>query len=245
MGYKYLIRLDDACPTMNVEKWARVEDILNKYNICPMVGIIPDNKNPHEEVCPPDPMFWGKARAWENKGWTIALHGYDHCYISDNAGINPLWKRSEFAGLPLEVQREKIRKGVAILKENGLNPKFFFAPSHTYDNNTLRALELESQIRVISDTIGFHPYKDGSFIFIPVLGGHCKERKMAGEWTFCLHPNTMSDSNIDALDVFLSTHKDSFVSFSSLDLKGVEEKDLRSRVFSWLYFTYRKFRKVK
>jgi len=68
--------------------------------------------------------------------------------------LNPLWTRSEFAGLKLEEQKEKIKKGLSIMKENGVEPGYFFAPSHTYDSNTLNALESESNIRIISDTIG-------------------------------------------------------------------------------------------
>lgn len=243
----YLIRLDDACPTMDYAKWGRVENILDKYNIRPMVGIIPDNKNPHEDVCPPDSNFWGKVKTWEDKGWAIALHGYDHCYISDNGleGLNPLWSRSEFAGLPLEEQRVKIKKGVAILREHGINPKYFFAPSHTYDKNTLIALQEESNIRIVSDTIGCHPYKNGDFTFIPVLGGKCSKRYLPGEWTFCLHPNNMTEEAFADLESFVSHHSSEFLSFSTLLDNPVKKKDIASRLLSWFYFSYRKLRSVK
>ena len=33
---KYLIRLDDACPTMDAQKWSRIEDILNRGGVKPM-----------------------------------------------------------------------------------------------------------------------------------------------------------------------------------------------------------------
>ena len=39
-------------------------------------------------------------------------------------------KRSEFAGISLEQQKEKIRSGVKIFRENGHDPQVFFAPSH-------------------------------------------------------------------------------------------------------------------
>ena len=42
---KFILRLDDAAPTMNKEKWDKIEKILDKYNIKPIVGIIPDNKD--------------------------------------------------------------------------------------------------------------------------------------------------------------------------------------------------------
>ena len=45
MTAKYLIRLDDAHPCMNHEKWVRVESICLKYNVKPIIAVIPDNKD--------------------------------------------------------------------------------------------------------------------------------------------------------------------------------------------------------
>ncbi len=73
--------------------------------------------------------------------------------------------RSEFAGLALEEQREKVRKGVAVFQEHGIVPRVFFAPGHTFDRNTLKALALESDIRVICDTIAKDVYyQDGFYL---------------------------------------------------------------------------------
>lgn len=123
-GGGYLIRLDDACPTMDARKWQRMEDMLDAYGVKPMVGVIPASKDPKQQIDAADAEFWTKVKAWEKKGWAIALHGYDHCFISDAGmkGLNPLWERSEFAGVPLEQQKEKISKGVAILRANGIDP---------------------------------------------------------------------------------------------------------------------------
>ncbi len=107
----YLLRLDDACPQMDKAKWQRVEDILDKYTIKPLVGIIPNNEDPQTCIDSFDVGFTEKARRWQEKGWGIALHGYNHVCGSTDAGINPLWNRSEFAGLPLEEQKIKIREG--------------------------------------------------------------------------------------------------------------------------------------
>ncbi|MCF0212777.1 MAG: DUF2334 domain-containing protein [Bacteroidales bacterium] len=245
MRNKYLIRLDDACPTMDAPRWKRVEDILDRYGVRPMVGIIPANNDPQQRIDADDLSFWEKALAWERKGWAIALHGYDHCYISDKGmeGLNPLWPRSEFAGVPLEQQKEKIRKGVAVLKSHGLAPKYFFAPSHTYDENTLVALREESDIRIVSDTIATKPYRRGDFVFIPQLGGHCEAMRIPGIWTFCLHPSTMTDDGLKALDTFLQKHKDEFVAFQELDLSHLKGKSLPSRLLSYAYFTRRKFKR--
>ena len=169
MSNKYLIRLDDACPTMDQAKWQRMFDILDQYGVRPMVGIIPHNEDPKQEIDAPDEEFWNKAKLWQQKGYAIALHGYNHCYISDQGlkGLNPLWSRSEFAGVPYDVQKQKIRDGFKILLSNGVKPKYFFAPSHTFDENTLKALKECTDIRIISDTIATKPYKRGDFVFLP------------------------------------------------------------------------------
>lgn len=245
MNKKYLIRLDDACPTMNYNNWQRIFDMLDCYNVRPMVGIIPHNEDLKQLIDEPDSAFWSKARMWQDKGYAIALHGYNHCYISKESGINPLWKRSEFAGVPYDVQSQKIKDGYALLKENGLNPKYFFAPSHTFDENTLKALKEHTDIRIISDTIATKPYLMDDFVIIPQLGGHCTEMKIPGIWTFCLHPSMMSDTDFENTDKFLRNHKDEFIGFDDIDLSKVRGKDIFSRLLSWVYFTQRKLRGIK
>lgn len=38
---KYILRLDDAAERMDIVKWNRMEVLLDKYNIKPLVGVIP------------------------------------------------------------------------------------------------------------------------------------------------------------------------------------------------------------
>ncbi len=244
---KYLIRLDDACPTMDRKKWDRMESILDKFSIKPMVGIVPNNRDENLMVDKEDVKFWDKVHNWAGKGWAIALHGYDHCYISDKgmSGINPMWSRSEFAGVSLEKQKEKIHNGVSILKEHGIDAKYFFAPSHTFDDNTLTALKEKSDIRIISDTIATKPYKKGEFVIIPQLGGHCTKMFIPGYWNFCLHPNLMTEENFIQTESFIKENEASFIDFDELCLNGLKGKDLFSRFLSWLYFTQRKIRGIK
>lgn len=244
MKQQYLIRLDDACPTMDASKWGRMEDLLDNYGVKPMVGVIPHNEDPKQLIDSEDNGFWNKVNKWGEKGWTIALHGYNHCYSSNGGmkGINPMWSRSEFAGLSLEKQREKIREGVAIMKDAGVEPKYFFAPSHTFDDNTLVALKEESEIRIISDTIGRYPYKKDGFLFIPQIAGHCVKMPMSGIYTFCFHPNTMSDVSFQQLELFLSNNINDFISFDQINLNWYGEKKIIDKILSQMFFLYRKMR---
>ncbi len=245
MKRQYLIRLDDACPTMDHAKWQRMEDILDRYVIKPMVGVIPHNEDAQQKIDAEDYTFWRKVKQWESKGWAIALHGYNHSYSSQEGlkGLNPFWKFSEFAGLSLDLQREKIRKGVEIMRENNIYPNYFFAPSHTFDENTLNALREESEIRIVSDTLAIKPYKFKDFVFIPQFGGHCRNMILPGLYTFCFHPNTMSNADFEKTDNFLQSYHKMFTSFEALNLDGVKCKSLFDRLLSFGYFAMRRLKK--
>ena len=186
---QYILRLDDASDYMDVKKWQRMEELLDQYGIKPLVGVIPDNLDSSlTDTYEQDPEFWDKTARWKEKGWELALHGCYHKYTTKEGGINPVNQRSEFAGVPLDRQKEMIRHGVDVLKGHDIEPKVFFAPSHTFDENTLVALKEESDIRIISDTIANDVYFENNFYFIPQQSGRVRKLpfKMV---TFCYHPN--------------------------------------------------------
>ena len=237
----YLFRLDDACPTLEKEKWSKVEEVFDKHDVKPMVGIVPNCKDDNLMKDDDDPHFWEKALDWQKKGWAIALHGYDHCYISDKGydGLNPLWRRSEFAGVTLDVQKKKIRDGVAVLKEKGLDVKYFFAPSHTFDENTLTALREESDIRIISDMYTLMPYRESDFVYIPCQIGHPQKMSLPGMFTICLHPNMMKESDFTRLEAFIKKKKKKVIAFDEIDISRVGKKRIIDRLVSWAYYKMR------
>ena len=237
----YLIRLDDASEYMNIQKWTRMEDILDKYNIKPIVGIIPNNED--KELIndySKNLEFWEKAEEWKKKGWEIALHGFNHVCSTNDGGINPVNNRSEFAGVNIEVQRQKIRDGIKIFKSKKLNPKVFFAPSHTFDMNTLEALKRESEIRIISDTIANDVYKSDEFYFIPQQSGHVQKLPFRVV-TFCYHPNNMSESDFNILECFIKKHKKNFGDFQNISLKD-RKISFIDFILRKIYFLLRKFK---
>lgn len=244
---KYLLRLDDACPYMDRVKWKRMEDMLDKYSIKPLVGIIPANADPKTMIEPEDPKFWDKAHLWEKKGWRVALHGYDHVCISEGGmkGLNPFWKRSEFSGLPLEQQRKKIRQGYDVLKEKGFSPVFFFSPSHTFDKNTVQAIKEETPIRIISDMVALKPYWFGDFLVIPQFSGHCVGMKLEGIYTFCFHPNSMTDRQFLELEKFLKNNQKHFIEFGDIVSRKWDSIRLSDKLFRWLFFSYRRLKKLQ
>lgn len=236
----YLIRLDDASDHMHVENWNRIEKLLDRNGVKPLVGVIPANRDPMLLEFSEDPGFWEKAQAWQDKGWRIALHGYEHVYSTKCAGINPVHNHSEFAGHTLEVQREKIREGMRILKEKGLNPTVFFAPSHTFDDNTIEALRMESDIRTISDTVANDVYCRNGFTFIPQQAG--KVRKLPFKLTtICLHPNYTTDAELEEIEAFLKAYSARFVDPNEIGL-ATRHRSLLDRFYEIAYFMKRKLR---
>ena len=232
MKTKYILSLDDACERMDSEKWSRIETILDEYNIKPLVGVIPNCEDHAMKHFSFDVMFWDKVSRWTKKGWTIAMHGYNHVYSTNSGGINPVNRRSEFAGEPIDVQEKKIKKGVSIFKIHGIEPLVFFPPSHTFDENTLIALEKESSIRHISDTVAFSPYFFHNFTFVPLQSG--RVRKLPFKIvTFCYHPNTMKDEDFATLERFLDRKHLQFISFPLEHAK--RKKNLFDKILSSFY----------
>jgi predicted deacetylase len=237
---KYIIRLDDACPTMDYDKWSKIFDILDKYNVKPIIAVIPNNEDKNFIINKYDNNFWNKVKIWENKGYYISMHGYNHKYISNSGGLVPMNKQSEFAGVNIEIQRDKIRKGWNIFKQNGILPKIWVAPSHTFDKNTLQVLKEETNIKIISDGVAFYPYNKYGFFWIPQQLWWYKEEKN-GVWTICLHPNNMNYKQIESLEKFIKNNEEKF----KMDLNYLikQYNNRKNSILDKLYYNFFFFRR--
>lgn len=238
---RYILRLDDASPYRDIRNWDRIEAMLDQFGVRPIVGIIPDNQDPSFRCYARDERFWDRAQNWQAKHWGMAMHGCDHLYISDCGGINPVNARSEFAGLPLGQQEAKIEKGLAILTRQGITPEVFFAPGHTFDDNTLLALKNRSQIRIISDTVATEIYFRDGFYFIPQQAGAVRNLPLKTV-TFCYHPDTMTEAAFHELQRFLQMHGNRFVALSDLVLQP-RRMTLLDRGLAWAYIHLRDYLK--
>lgn len=235
---KYILRLDDASDYMDLDQWNRMATLLNEYNIKPMIGIIPQNRDESlVNAYSRNPDFWAWVKLRMNDGWSIAMHGFEHCFVTQNGGIHPVNLYSEFAGLSYEEQCEKIKRGYSILEEHGIYPNIFFAPAHTFDNNTLRAIKNWTPIRIISDTIAYDVYKDGEFFFIPQQSGKARSLPFPLV-TFCYHPNTMTDRSFEELQGFLARYASRFISVDKRILKN-RKMNFLDRILRKLYFIRR------
>ena len=217
MKAKYIVRLDDACPQMNHENWHRMEELLDKYQVKPLVGVIPDNHDP-EFTWPEDERFWERARNWQDKGWTIAQHGCRHLYLPE--AKRRYFQKShslhtEWAGVDSEVQKEMMREGYNLLRAHGLFPTGFFAPAHTFDANTVIACEMIPELKFISDGYGLMPYRKAGMTFLPSICDGPFLMKVSGIFTFVVHPSVMTTCAFMRWDKFLKQAADDVITVSA------------------------------
>jgi predicted deacetylase len=193
---RYLIRFDDICPTMNWAAWEVIESLLTRHGVRPILAVVPDNQDPKLIVDQPRADFWEQVRRWQAKGYTIALHGYQHVYVNQNPGMLKLNPQSEFAGLPRTEQQAKLRRALAIFADHEIRAEAWVAPSHSFDLNTVDILR-ELGLMVISDGLWPRPFTEASgMTWVPQqLWGF--RAAPGGVWTICNHHNTWSELRLN------------------------------------------------
>jgi predicted deacetylase len=218
----YLIRFDDVCPSMNWKAWEKIEKLLIKYSIKPILAVVPDNRDPALNVDTVNTDFWCRVKEWQARGYTIALHGHNHVYVNKNSGLLRLNARSEFAGLDRSSQTKKIDSALRIFSNYGVSADAWVAPSHSFDAITLDVLR-EFGITIVSDGLSRWPYRDSKGTFwIPQQIWEFGPQK-EGVWTVCYHHNSWSDERIMRFDGLLDTYGNKIISVKEV-LKRYAER---------------------
>jgi predicted deacetylase len=225
-------------------KWRAIEELLDDFGIKPIVAVVPDNRDPGLTVDSTDPNFWAKVRGWQAKGWSIAMHGYQHLmHHTKSKLVLPYYERSEFAGLPYEHQAEKIRNSWEIFLSQDVAPTIWVAPAHCFDRITLKAIRDETTIRIVSDGIARDQYFDDGFFWIPQQLWKLTE-KSDGLWTVCLHPNTLTEGQISTLRQSLEERfLERVISVAELELRE-RFKSIRDNLEEVLFWQRHRMNKV-
>jgi len=218
MAAEYLVRFDDVCPTMNWEAWDRVESILTSRGMRPLLAVVPDNRDPKLQVAPAREDFWERVRQWQERQWTIALHGYQHVYETRAAGLVGLNDRSEFAGVAAEEQARRLGEAVAIFRANGIAANTWIAPAHSFDKVTLAVLR-DQGITRLSDGLFFHPGRDASgILWVPQQLWDFRRRPF-GVWPVCLHINSWTARELDRFEESLDRFAPAITDFETVCAK--------------------------
>lgn len=231
-----LIRFDDICPTMDWSEWERAITLLDKYNVKPLLGVIPNCIDTELQIDKPCGDFWKYIKELQNKGYTVAMHGYLHKYDSTVRGMVNTSPQSEFAGHTYEEQYEKIRKGKEILNQHGVFTDIFFAPAHSYDQITLKALYANG-FKYMSDGKSEKPFIREGILCIPCRASGCPHIGRAGYYTAVFHAHewTRKDKaeGYTQLEKLCFEHSDEIVSF--------EEYSKRSKGNAYVQILLEKF----
>ena len=104
-----LIRIDDIAAHMKWDLINKCEILFDEFNIKPLIGVIPNNKDKEFLRYEKKDDFWDQVRSWQNKGWEISMHGFNHVYDTDTKKNDffGYGGKSEFYGHPYEYQKKK------------------------------------------------------------------------------------------------------------------------------------------
>ena len=210
----FLIRLDDIAENMNWDMMEQATNLFDKFEIKPVLGIIPNNKDPELLSYPKKNInFWEQVRQWKNKGWEIGMHGNNHVYDSicpknDYLGHGG---NTEFCGHSYENQFKKISNGLAKFRNEKINIRTFFAPNHTFDDNTLSVLE-KCGIFEVLDGYGLTPYEEKRIKFIPQLFYKIYPLPF-GIQTFQIHLNYYNQNDFNNFKKFIELNVKKIITY--------------------------------
>ena len=210
----FLLRLDDIAENMKWEYMEEIEAIFDKHNIKPVLGVIPNNKDPELLSYPKkEKNFWDQVRLWKNKGWEIGMHGTNHvydkfCSKNDYLGFGG---NSEFCDKPFNIQLQKIEQGLNKFTEEKISVRTFFAPNHTFDKNTLLALN-KCGIKNIIDGYGLMPYEENKMNFIPQLFYKTITLPF-GIQSFQIHLNYFNEENFNDFKSFVIKNSKKIITY--------------------------------
>lgn len=213
---KIAVRMDDISPGMDMAKFNKFYDVLKHCGIMPLLGVVPANQDANLNVIPPldEKEFYKLVKKWKMEGCVIAMHGYSHVYQTAKGGLFPLNSFSEFAGLSLDEQKNKISSGKQIFEKYEIDTDIFMAPGHSYDTNTLCALK-EYGFHRITDGFGKKPYQRKKIVFFPISFSQKKTLASGdGYSTLVFHVNTMTNEQIDRYTKLFQEKQSLFIPYT-------------------------------
>lgn len=169
MDARYIVRFDDICQTMDRRVWERLEPVLQRHGVKPILAVVPDNRDDTLVFDAARADFWQRLRGWQAAGWTIALHGHQHPYTTRDAGLvglNAVNAVSEFAGQPEAVQRDKLQQALDRFAAGDVRVDAWVAPAHSFDATTVKLL-LEFGVGVVSDGFYTRPVRHLDAAWVP------------------------------------------------------------------------------
>jgi predicted deacetylase len=219
---KIIFRIDDVSHNMEWKSFFSVINLFKKYKIKPILGVIPNNKDKEFKKYPKCKFnFWKKICYFQKSGYEIAMHGYQHIYstMSNNDYLNH-GGNTEFSGYSYLNQLQKLTRAKKIFNKNKIKVETFFAPNHTFDYNTIKALG-NINIKYVIDGYGIAPYNYKNLAFFPQLFYKLKKIPF-GFQTIQLHTNYFNKNDFANLKNFLEINKNKITNFSDIKNNNIK-----------------------
>lgn len=227
---KYVIRIDDVCEFIDINKFKEFISFCNSHNIKGFLGYIPKCKDPKLIKYGKSSEIINITKDLIDRGWEISLHGFNHLYTEKSGGYMNSSK-SEFIGLSEIKQQKIIEKGKEVLNKMGFeNVRSFFAPSHGYDQNTIKAL-IKNNFNLLLD--GYNPsfsnrHGINAISCIVDLPPNNFE-KINTYHILCVHTNTFNRNSLNRYKKFIIENKNYFTDPHEVnDLKNNDNYIFRS-----------------
>jgi len=150
--------------------------------------------------------------------------------------------KSEFFGHEYSQQYNKIKLGKEKFHNEGIEIKSFFAPNHTYNSNTFKAL-YENNIKIVIDGYGLFPYKAYELIFVPQLF-HKELMLPFGIQSTQIHLNYWNDEYYNNFKKFIQNYHSKIKKFEEI-LEFVSESKFKDSTKNILKFILLNIRKLK
>ena len=129
----------------------------------------------------------------------------------------------------MEKQREMLKRGNEILSQYGIKTDIFMAPAHTYDLNTLKALQELGYCRM-TDGFGVRPYEWYGITFYPISFLMSRSlKKKRGCTTLVIHTNEIDREGMEKYRKLFMEHRKDLVSYDSFYREKIRRRGIWGR----------------
>jgi len=211
------MRFDDFSRYSDQFKWTNILEHFESKKVPALIAVIPDCKDEKfmKKESIDDNSFWFKL--FHYKKFDIGMHGLHH----ENFGL-----------MGYDQQLLWMKDSMKIFAGHRIIPDIFVPPNHSYNRFTFLAMKTLG-MNIFSDGKGLYPWKDDLTDITIVPQILWTPRKVDfGVITFCLHPDTMSDKEVENLMKFVSENENNIVSITEVSPSVLS---LLNVPFEWFY----------
>ena len=185
-----------------MNKWHKITYRLKELKVPALIAVVPDCKD--ERLAKREPIsdteFWTEVGFL--KTFNIGIHGLHH----ENFGM-----------MTQQQQEIWLKDSIKMFFKNMIFTNIFVPPNHSLNKFTVNAMK-NMGLEYLSEGVGLYPWLDDDSEIVIVPQVLWTPRKVRfGVITFCMHPDTMTDDQIDDLFMFIDENKKDIISILDVE----------------------------